>query len=50
LEEVIGAAGFGADAGEFVAAEGLAFDECAGDFSVDVEVADSEFFSDAGDG
>jgi hypothetical protein len=50
LEEVIGTAGFCTDAGEFVSAEGLAFDECAGDFSVDVEVADAEFFSDAGDG
>lgn len=42
MEEVVGAAGFGADAAEAAAAEGLAGDEGAGAAAVDVEVADAE--------
>src|SRR5690606_27417561 len=39
LEQVVAAAGLGADAGHAEAAEGLAADECAGDAAVEVNVA-----------
>ena len=42
LQQVVGAAGLGADAGEPEAAERLAPDERAGDAAVDVDVAGSE--------
>ena len=42
LEQVVGAAGLGADAREPVAAERLAADDRAGDVAVDVEVADGQ--------
>ena len=42
LQEVVGAAGLGADAREPEAAEGLAPDECAGDPPVDVDVPGPE--------
>src|SRR4051812_24695881 len=50
LGEVVGAAGLGAQARELVAAEGLAFDEGAGDLAVEVEVADAELAADAVEG
>ena len=40
--EVVGAAGFAADAAQFEAAEGLATDECPRDRAVEIEVADDE--------
>ena len=42
LEQVVGAAGLGADARELEAAERLAVDQGPGDRPVDVEVADAE--------
>ena len=42
LEQVVGAAGLRADAGQAVAAERLAADHRAGDVAVHVEVADRE--------
>ncbi len=42
VEQVVGAAGLGAGAGEAEAAEGLAADEGAGDAAVEVEIADAE--------
>src|SRR5690349_5739305 len=43
LEEVFAAAGFGADAGETEAAEGLPADQGAGDPAIQIEIADAEF-------
>ena len=40
LEEVVAAAGFGADAGETESAEGLPADQRAGDATVQIEIAD----------
>ena len=45
LQEIIRAAGFRADAGEFQAAERLAFDNGAGDAAIDVKIADAKLFS-----
>lgn len=42
LKKVIRAAGLGADAGKFEAAEGLAFDYGAGDLAVEVKIAHAE--------
>ena len=42
LQKVFAAAGLGADSAEFEAAEGLAADQGAGDFSIHIEVADVE--------
>ena len=47
LQQVVGSAGLGADAGHLEAAERLALHEGAGDLAVDVEVADAEFAADA---
>ena len=49
LQQIIRAAGFGADAAHLEAAEGLAVDDGSGDLAVDVEIADAELTADAGD-
>ena len=46
LQQVVGAARLGADAGKLEPAEGLAVDQGAGDLAVDVQVADAELAPD----
>src|SRR5262249_22063856 len=48
LQQVIRPSGLGAHAGELEAAEGLSADEGTGDLAGDVEIADSEVTTDAG--
>ena len=45
MQQVIGTAGFAADAGHFEAAERLAVDLRAGAAAVDIEIADAESFA-----
>ncbi len=47
LEQVIGAAGFAADPGHAVAAEGMTLNKGTGDFAVEVQVADFELVAGA---
>ena len=45
VREVVASTSFGSEAGHAEAAEGLSTDECAGDGSIEVEVADAELAS-----
>src|SRR5207245_568721 len=49
LQQVIGSARLGADSGHLESAKGLTLNESAGDFAVDVQVADLELALGPGD-